>query len=351
MILSFFHNLIIACVLIFLSIYLLAFSFKYKKVNKYGFNSTILVAVILVIIAFCIVFIEDLLPYPLNGVINIWIGIVFGIQAGYYLFIRYKYKEEGNKVNIDETTYNGGELKLQSEFLRKSFHTVILLVVFCYFFLALMINEFVYNAIYLADPELYLTIWKTSEYPLLPTTTGDLQVKMIWTLMFFIAAFLFLIIPDIFRIYNRKYSLFSGVYKRVIRMKELYAVGPQIYLTLACAFVFLLAVLGFFSPIVAIAGMMIAAFGDAAAALIGRKYGKHKFDTVFQKDERKSYEGLLAGFIVSWVVAFIFVGPIIAIIGALIFSIIDYLNPKIADNVLNPILCTFAMMIPFWLVI
>ena len=135
----------------------------------------------------------------------------------------------------------------------------------------------------LADPQLYESIWSTSSYPLHPKTTGEIDVVMTWTLWFFIAAFLLLIIPDIFRIYNRKYSLFSVVYKRVIRLKELYAVGPQIYLVLGCTVVFLFVVLGYISPMAAIAGMLIAAFGDAAAAIIGRRYGTHKFKTIFQK--------------------------------------------------------------------
>jgi dolichol kinase len=167
--------------------------------------------------------------------------------------------------------------------------------------------------------------------------------------MLFISALLLLLIPDVFRIYNRKYSIFSGVYKKVIRLKEFYTVGPQIYLTLACAFVFLLSMLGIFIPSIALAAMMIAAFGDAAAAIFGRKYGEHQFKTILQKDEKKSYEGLIAGFIVSYISAIFIVGPIIAILGALSFTILDYLNPKIADNVLNPILCSLTMMIPYWI--
>ncbi|MHA1292976.1 MAG: hypothetical protein ACTSQJ_09940 [Promethearchaeota archaeon] len=350
MLLSFIHNLILFLVLIFLAIYLLAFSFKYRKINKYGFNSTILTAIILIVLGSSILIFDGLLPYPLNAAINIWLGIIFGVQGIYFIIIKFKYKEKINKTNIDETTYDGGELKLKSEYLRKSFHTFILLVAICYFFLAFLINDFVFQ-LYSSDPELYYSIWRTLDYPLQPKNTEQIKIALIWTFMFFIAAIILFIIPDIFRIYNRKYSIFSGVYKKVIRMKELYAVGPQIYLVLACTFIFLFAVFGLISPIVAVAGMMIAAFGDAAAAIIGRKYGKHKFNTFFQKDEQKSYEGTIAGFTVSFLVAVIFVGPFIAILGALTFSIIDYLNPKIADNVLNPIFCTFVMMIPFWFIL
>ena len=349
MLISFIHNLILCSILILLSIYLLTFSIKYRKSNQYGFNSTIITAFILVALGIALVIFDFLVPYPLNAAINIWLGIIFAAQALYFLIIKFKFREGGNKENIEEASYEEGELKLKREYLRKSFHTVILLVAFCYFFLAFLINDFVYDYIYLADPELYYSIWGTSEYPLPPATSNDVMITFNWTFMFFLCAILLLIIPDIFRIYNRKYSLFSGVYKKVIRMKELYSVGPQIYLTLACTFVFLLAILGIFIPGVAIAGMMIAAFGDAAAAIFGRKFGTHKFDTILQKEEKKSYEGFVAGVGVSFLVALFFVGPFLALLGAITFGIIDYLNPKIADNILNPIFCSVTMMIPFWI--
>jgi dolichol kinase len=349
--LAFIHNLIIAILLFSLSIYLMVFAYKYREENRYGFNSTILVVVLLAILAISLLLFEELIPYPINGAINVWLGVVFAAQGVYFLVMKYKYKEEGNKTNIDESTYaENGELKLKKEYMRKAFHLVVLLIVLCYFFLALIINDFVYR-LYLNDPQLYYSIWSISDYPFIPSTANELQVMASWTFMFFISATIFLIIPDIFRIYNRKYSMFSGVYKMVIRKKELYTLGPQIYLTISCTFVFLLSLLGLFEPLVTLAGMMIAGFADAAAAIFGRKYGTHKFKTTLQKDEEKSYEGLIAGFLVSYIVALIFVGPIVAIFGAITFSVIDYLNPKIADNVLNPIFCTLVMSLPYVLIV
>lgn len=341
------HNLILFSFLLISAIYLMVFSYKYKKLNPYGFNSTILVSFILGTIGTCVLFIDWLIPYPLNAAINIWLAIILSIQFVYYIFIRLKYKEKGNKENIEEKTYENGELKIEKEYLRKSFHTVIILVVFCYFIFAKWINEVIFQ-VYLDGPELYYSIWNTAEYPLPPSNTEEIYIIFSWTFMLFVAATIFLLVPDVFRIYNRKYSLYSGIYKKVIRMKELYSVGPQIYLTVGCMFVFMLSIFGLISPLVSLAGMMIAAFGDAAAAIIGRKYGKHQFHTLLQRDERKSYEGFIAGLIVSFFVSLFIVGPFIAILGALIFALIDYLNPKIADNVLNPILCSLFMMIPIW---
>lgn len=338
------------CTLIVFAVYLFGFSYKFREENKYGFNSTLLTATILFSLAFIILLFDWLLPYPLNAVINLWIGIVFTIQVIYFLIIKIKFREEGNKENLEEGTYKEGKIKVKRELLRKSFHSVIILVLFCYYIFAPWINEIIFQ-IYLDGPELYYSIWQTSEYPLPPNSVSNLDIVFSWTLMLFISALLLLLIPDVFRIYNRKYSIFSGVYKKVIRLKEFYTVGPQIYLTLACTFVFLLSMLGIFITSISLAAMMIAAFGDAAAAIIGRKYGKHRFNTILQKDEQKSYEGLIAGFLVSYFSAFFIVGGVISLLGALSFTILDYLNPEIADNVLNPFLCTVFMMIPYWVTI
>lgn len=347
---SLIHKLVLCSLLICFSIYLLGFSYKYKKKNRYGFNSTIATAFILIFLAYIIFFYDEILPYPLDAAVNIWMAIIFGIQFIYFLIIRVKFKEKGDKMNVEEQTYEeDGEIKLKMEYMRKAFHTVILLVIVCYFLIAPLVNDFVYE-IYLIDVDLYYSLWQTNQYPLVPSETEPELIIFTWTFMFFICALLLLLIPDLFRIYNRKYSMFSGVYKRVIRMKEFYTVGPQIYLTIGCTFVFLLSIFGVVLPIVGLAGMLIAAFGDAAAAIIGRKYGAHKFNTILQTDEQKSWEGLIAGFLTSFLCAILLVfNPLVAIIGSLVFIIIDYLNPKIADNVLNPILCTFAMMIPYWI--
>jgi dolichol kinase len=82
-------------------------------------------------------------------------------------------------------------------------------------------------------------------------------------------------------------------------------------------------------------GILIACLSDAAAALIGRKYGKHKVKV--RSKDTKSIEGFLAGMIVAYLIGLILVGPVYAIIGAIIFFITDYFPIFTADNLLNPI--------------
>jgi len=85
--------------------------------------------------------------------------------------------------------------------------------------------------------------------------------------------------------------------------------------------------------------------GDAAAALIGKKYGKHKLP-----DGKKSWEGSAAMFAVSFVSVFVilmfrsgmpFYGYVItALVTALASAVVEYLTPGGFDT----ITCPFAAM-------
>ena len=83
------------------------------------------------------------------------------------------------------------------------------------------------------------------------------------------------------------------------------------------------------------AGILIACLSDAAAALIGRGYGKRKVKVMSK--ETKSVEGFIAGTIIAYLIGLILVGPIYAIVGTIIFFITDYFPVYTADNILNPI--------------
>jgi dolichol kinase len=100
-------------------------------------------------------------------------------------------------------------------------------------------------------------------------------------------------------------------------------------------FSYMLYMVGIMHIYVFFAGILIACFSDAAAALIGRKYGKHKI--ILRSKDTKSVEGFIAGVVVAYIIGLIFVGPIYAIIGAVIFFLTDYFPAVTADNILNPI--------------
>src|SRR5271157_3360918 len=91
----------------------------------------------------------------------------------------------------------------------------------------------------------------------------------------------------------------------------------------------------------------VSTLGDLMAAIIGRRYGKHKWGWC----KGKSKEGTLAGCLASFFGALIFVGPILAAasVGIFIFTDLVMGNLRISDNLMTPILLgiTYRLLI-FW---
>ena len=98
------------------------------------------------------------------------------------------------------------------------------------------------------------------------------------------------------------------------------------------------------------ASALIATIGDAAASIVGLKYGKHNFP----KNSGKTIEGYVSGFIASLGVSFLSLWVfepnlemikilILSFSGAVVYLIIDIISPKIDDNILNPICCAITI--------
>ena len=121
----------------------------------------------------------------------------------------------------------------------------------------------------------------------------------------------------------------------MLRNKEINATGPQIYIITGFIFSYMLYMVGILHILAVFSGILIACLSDAAAALVGRRYGKHK--VIVRSKDTKSVEGFLAGTILAYIIGLILVGPIYALIGALIFFLTDYFPIYTADNILNPI--------------
>jgi dolichol kinase len=89
---------------------------------------------------------------------------------------------------------------------------------------------------------------------------------------------------------------------------------------------------------IAIAALMFIMVGDTLAALIGRKYGRHKFG-------RKSVEGSLA--CLAGTVAVALIAPNLALaaalFGALVATVVEALSWRIDDNISVPILSGLAI--------
>ncbi|MFW9825676.1 MAG: phosphatidate cytidylyltransferase, partial [Candidatus Thorarchaeota archaeon] len=300
-------------------------------------------------------------PYPYNGFMVWWIGIVLLTNLIFSTMIKREIKrmELNNDSNVNlegkkpllrryiermtkENPYRE-EITLKMEYIRKSFHLTGLLLILAYFGLPFMypvtriISDGVIELINNIEPA-YNLLW--GDLSLFPFVIGDpisnhLAVAYL-TMMALIGALMFALISDLIRIiWGPEYSVFNFLTRSMLRQKEMNAAGPQIYIITGFVFSFMLYMVNLVHIFVVFSGIIIACLSDAAAAIIGRKYGKHKV-TVRNKDT-KSIEGFLAGTIVAYLIGLIFVGPIYAIIGGVIFLITDYFPIFTADNLLNPI--------------
>jgi dolichol kinase len=114
----------------------------------------------------------------------------------------------------------------------------------------------------------------------------------------------------------------------------------------------------FFFPFCIFASaILIATVGDGAASVFGLKFGKISFP----KSSEKTVIGYIAGFLASFAIGLGFIlmfGDsvhiikiiVIAISGGITFFIIDLLNLKVDDNILNPIFCALAMESLYFLI-
>jgi dolichol kinase len=103
---------------------------------------------------------------------------------------------------------------------------------------------------------------------------------------------------------------------------------------------------------------LITTGADAAACVIGKKYGKHKLST----NPEKTVEGLIAGgvstFLIVLIMALVYYPwmpvslvkiVLMAIIATLLFAIVDAFIKNISDNILNPLFTGFGMWLIFLL--
>ncbi len=335
-----------------------------KANNKHGGVTTI-------ICGFCFVVfgyynsIMRFFPYPYNGFMVWWIMIVSVVSFTFFALIKRekrriesetevrvlksgkkpilrRYIERMTKQNPYQT-----EITFKMELIRKGFHLMGFLLVIAYFgFFALypvtrIISDSVIVLIHDIQPA-YELIW--GPISLFPHSHGDFQAVIDLTMMALIGGLIFAIISDLIRIiWSPEYSMFNFLTRSMLRNKEINAMGPQIYIITGFIFSYMLYMVGFLHILVFFTGVLIACLSDAAAALIGRRYGKHKI-TVRSRDT-KSVEGFLAGTILAYIIGLILVGPVYAIIGAVIFFLTDYVPIYTADNILNPIFIPIGIQI------
>jgi len=328
----------------------------YRAKNSYGGISSILCGVCYLIFGYYNS-VVGFFTYPFMGFMVWWIFMILVANLIFTTIIRVDVKKMRGETDSGEAEVKKDsilrryirkmtlenpykdDIPFRMELIRKSFHLSGFLLLIAFFgFLGLpplisLINDGIINMIQQFEPS-YNFIW--GDLITYPFVFGDFQAVVELTMFALIGALAFAIISDIIRIvWGPEYSIFNFLTKSMLRNKEKNAAGPQIYIITGFIFSYMLYMAGIIHIFVFFAGILIACLSDASAAIIGKKYGKHK--VILRNKEVKSVEGFVAGVVVAYIIGFVFVGPVYALMGAFIFFLTDYLPAVTADNILNPI--------------
>lgn len=143
-------------------------------------------------------------------------------------------------------------------------------------------------------------------------------------------------ISECLRINGYSFPMFGRITKSSIRRMEERGVafGP-----VTLIFGAILSLL-FFPPVIASTVIMIVAFADTAATIVGRRMGNHR---IFY-NKKKSWEGTIAAWIVAFLCGWIYLPISYALLAASFSSIIESLPLKSLDNLLIPISTGILLM-------
>ncbi|MFX0010220.1 MAG: hypothetical protein ACFE9R_07895, partial [Candidatus Hermodarchaeota archaeon] len=343
----------------------------YRSKNRYGGISSMLCGVCFLVYGYYNS-LFGFFTYPFNGFMVWWIGMILILNLVFTTVIRIDIrrmkKESEGRISKKKASREKSilrryiarmtredpyleEIPFKMEIIRKSFHLTGFLLLIAYYGIfaipsfALLVNDSLILGIQQIEAP-FNFFWGPASYPFVP---GEFQAVIEITMFGIIGSLVFAIISDIIRIiWGPEYSFFNFLTKSMLRNKEKNAAGPQIYIMTGFIFSYMLYMAGIIPDVrVFFAGTLIACLSDASAALIGRKYGKHKI--TLRNNQVKSIEGFIAGVIVAYLIGLVFVGPIYAIMGAFIFFLTDYLPAVTADNILNPIFIPIGIQLLIFL--
>ncbi|MBD3186063.1 hypothetical protein GF325_04465 [Candidatus Bathyarchaeota archaeon] len=348
------YNIVLVLQVLFFSLVFLYASWKHRSNHPYSWSSSLATGLLSFYIAIH-VFASRLIPYPYIGFMSWWSIACFTLAIIHALRVK---RKEGHEVQPANSRRNGKQvqngkqedtldgLESHHEWIRKAFHLAGFLVILAFYVVGPLIAPLVDKAIEIAGDS-YKTLWGPVEYIVEFENAREAGIYL--TLFALIATVIFVSCVDIPRVlFGEQYSLISLIEARagkILREKEIGVPGPETFIAIGATSAWIIGIA--FQPLestsveMAIAGIMMSTVADGMAAIIGKTYGKHEIKR--PHGQLKTVEGLIAGLVTAFVVSVFFAGWFLALFGAAIFMVIDYLSPPIADNVINAPLLTFLL--------
>ncbi|NVM34200.1 MAG: hypothetical protein HWN81_01310 [Candidatus Lokiarchaeota archaeon] len=274
---------------------------------------------------------DEFIIFPFNILMIGFIGLFFPL---FYLFVsREKHRlKNGKKVFLENNSQLFAELPLKFDIYRKLTHLIVLGIIFFYFILGFLIqNVFVY--IVELIPDFISRLFQVE---------GDIMIFTQNLVVFLVGISLIgLLTADIVRILTPEIYPLKQV-NQILREKELHLrLGPHISMGIGCFSIILLyGLVQPIGPVIICTSMVMAISGDITSNLVGRTIGRRTI-----RKTKKTYEGLIAGIIVSFLSGisvlyllrnfynFKILGLLLnPIIGAIVIGLLDYLDLEIDDN-------------------
>ncbi|MHA1460716.1 MAG: hypothetical protein ACTSO8_04465 [Promethearchaeota archaeon] len=283
------------------------------------------------------------------------IFVIFFLPLFSFSVYREKRRFRLKKHAIGENTlYLTEELPFKYELYRKLTHLVVLGIVFFYFTLGFLVqNIFFYILDFFPSivSDFFFSIYNIEAN------------KMIFTqylVVFLVGVSLIgLLTADFIRILKPKLYPLKSI-NQILRKKERHMrLGPHISMGIGCFSIIIL--YGPFQPIGPFSictSMTMSIFGDMAANLVGRKFGRNNI-----RKTKKTYEGLFAGMSVAYlsgIITLIILSQLYSInllilillplVGTVIIGILDFLDLDVDDNLsYNFVLSTILFFISIFI--
>ncbi|MHA1474142.1 MAG: diacylglycerol/polyprenol kinase family protein [Promethearchaeota archaeon] len=333
------------------------FQNREKTKDNHGFESTygeplnLLIMTIILIIIIILIYIRVGFQWTLRkqdhpAIILSSIPVAYvliGIVVNIIQYSRGIKKPKSNGEPIVNTLEISGEIKQKIDYRRKFWHVLVFTLVISIVFL---LRQYLVSAV-------NGTLWVEHYQQLLDGffdyTDGTSFIDNIFIrktppmgqstiIIFMYGMVIFMFTIELTRLSGHVFFLFQKKVQSIMREKEKNTFGS--YTHFATGFLFAAWIL---PPFPFLAAMCLGSFADPIASIIGMKFGRKRYSW-----NGKSIEGTIAGMVMAFGTMIIFVGWIYALIGSVVFAIIDIITPRpleVSDNILMPIIISIIFVL------